>query len=244
MQGLILAAGSRDSQGRDRSQSPRGLTNLADKPVIDYIVEGLLEAGCHKILISSSESHRDAYRQYFDGFSSAVIEVLTFPEISTMHSLSMGLASLGSAEGAFAVTDDEVFDFSLSPMVEEQNRTKRGVIAVRNADCIDYSSGEFSDLNLGICKLDHSGQVTSISSAHYRETAISSDLVLLGMTYFEGRNLKRLIGLDLNRSGLELNIEFQKDLQGLIMNGGFWADIGKPPMYQAAEDHFSRSVAK
>lgn len=225
MKGLIVAYGSRDSQGRDRLQEPRGLLQFGGQSVVERLLGHFEEVGVTETLFLVQPEQEVLYRQALGR------KVQIHPYRGPGDEVSLfvtGLKQLGTEAPVIIAPDDEVFDFSLEGLVGEFHARDTDIVAVREGSDL----GE--DHNFGRCTFDEQGRIVKFSYSFAPETAIHSRHILLGTYLIHPRTIATLNGA---ADSLKILTDFYRNAYVWLAEG-FWADIGKPELRKMAEAHF------
>lgn len=234
MKGLINAIGENDSLGADRTQEIRGLVKFRGKPVTSYILERMREVGASEVLVLANQEHVQEYRKALSKEKYVTVQgcgVMT-PFVAYMH----GFKQLKDND-VLAVADDNLFDFSLAEMVRKFKEVDDNVLIARDLEFV-ASAEETEKLNFGRVITDSTGKVTSASFSFAPQTKIQAGKIALDIYLVHKRRIpqfQRIIAQgDLNY----VTRNWWKSFYAVVINKGFWTDIGKPELRIRAEKYF------
>ena len=137
-------------------------------------------------------------------------------------------------------TDDNLFTFSLDSLLEKQMKTGGSILSVREeaSICADgYSVDSAKDLNFGRVLLGENGRVTD-GSVSFNSARIDSRYVATDIWLFSPSTVRTIANTILRRPK-HVKQTVYRSLYGVVINTGFWADVGKAPLRHIASEYFS-----
>jgi len=129
MQAVVPAAGEGTRLRPHTAGQPKGLVEVAGKPLLSYVFETLTDLGVENIVVVvgyRGDQIRDQYGDAFEGISLSYVEQAE--RLGLAHAV---LQAAPLVDGEFVlVNGDNVFDADLSPMVERHRHTGAAVTTV------------------------------------------------------------------------------------------------------------------
>lgn len=237
MKGLINAIGEIDSLGGERTREIRGLVKFRGKPVVSYILERMREVGAGEVLVLANQEHAQKYETALAGEKHVTVQGcgVMSPFFAYMH----GFRQL-KGDDVLAVADDNLFDFSLAEMVRRFQEVNDNVLAARDLEFV-ASAEEAERLNFGRVLINASGKVTSASFSFAPQTKIQAGKIALDIYFIHKRRIPQFEKMMAQGDLDYVTKNWWKDFYGLVINKGFWADIGKPELRRRAEEYFGKS---
>lgn len=225
MKGVLLAGGTGSRLRPITHTGPKQLVPVANKPVIQYAIEDLREAGITEIGIILGNKGRDALQSFLGDGSELGVEITYI-----VQGRPLGLAhAVGCAE-SFVGDDDFVVYLG-------DNMLKRGIVDVVES----FQTGEFdagialqevdNPTQFGIAAVDEKGRVTQLIE---KPDDPPSNLALIGIYVFTPRIFDAIEAIKPSWRG---ELEITDAIQHLLDDGGaidsqvvegWWKDTGKP----------------
>ena len=225
MKGIILSGGTGSRLRPITHTGPKQLIPVANKPVIEYAVENLRDAGITEIGIVLGNMGRDEIRELLGDGSDYEVE---FTYI--VQGNPLGLAHAASCAHDFIGEDDFV-------MYLGDNILKRGI-----SDLVDrFLGGEYSagialqevdkPERFGVANVDVEGDIVELVE---KPDDPPTNLALVGIYIFNSEIFRVIEGLNPSWRG---ELEITDALQQLLEEGrridshiveGWWKDTGKP----------------
>jgi len=237
MKGLINAVGKQDSLGKDRSSEVRGLIKLGGRALVHHTLERLEEIGIKETLILTNPNHKSQYKgEVFRKGQQVTVQSYR----RNQDPLAVYLAgALMLKEDVLIVADDNVFDFSLKPMIEKFNQVQGSVLSILP---IERVMGENEgNLNFGTCSVGKNGRIIQASYSFDPKTKMDSSQRIILDIYAVHRNqiiqAEKVVG-----GAKDLANKWYSGFYAWEPKEGFWADTGKPLLRAKAEAHFSKKV--
>jgi len=225
MKGVILSGGTGSRLRPITHTGPKQLIPVANKPVLDYAIEDLKEAGITEIGIILGNKGRDAIQRHVGDGSAYGIDVTYI-----VQGNPLGLAhAVGSAEefvgdDSFVVyLGDNILKSGITDLVEsfETGEYAAG-IALQRVD---------SPEQFGVADVDDNDNVVRLVE---KPDEPPSNLALIGIYVFSPEVFDVIANLEPSWRG---ELEITDALQGLLDDGraidshvveGWWKDTGKP----------------
>jgi len=236
MKGLINAVGNEDSLGKSRSSEIRGLIQFGGKSLVEHILQKLEEGNIGETLILTNPSHENRYRSKLAKKGNKVIIV---PYSGNQDPLAVYLTgALMLEDDAFIVADDNLFDFSIAPMIEMFKKVQGSVLATLPLQRIIEGSTE--DLNFGTCLVGEDGKISEASYSFDASTKLDSSQKVVLDLYAVHRN-QIAQAKNIAEQGVGgLAAAWYSGFYAWEPKDGFWADIGKAPLRTKAESYFNK----
>lgn len=237
MRGLINVVGENDSFGRNRTGEIRGLVKFAGKPVILHTIDKMRETEVGKVLVLVNQKHVQEYGKALAGEKDITVQGcdVMSPFFAYMH----GLKQL-KGDDVLAVADDNLFDFSLTKLIKGFRRVDSNVLAVRDLEFV-ASADEVEKLNFGRVIIDDKGKVTSASFSFASQTRLKDGKIALDIYLIHRRRIPQFERMIAKGDLDYVAKNWWKDFYAIVINEGFWADIGKPELRRKAEEYFGKN---
>jgi NDP-sugar pyrophosphorylase family protein len=243
MRAFINAVGNKDSLGSDRASEIRGLVGFGGKSVTSHNLDKLEPLGINgPVLVYVNPSHKSAYDDFARNNSGLPVRIVPYSGPSdSLLVYCAALAEHADGDDILLMADDNLFDFSLEPMVEKFRSVNDNVIAVRDIGQI-CSEDEEPAMNFGKCSFDERGKVTGASYSFAPQTFMDSHRVLLDLHIVHRERIPYFLDLgSRGESGLPQAVHtWWRDFYVWKASKGFWADIGKPSLRRKAEEYFGK----
>ncbi|WP_020588990.1 sugar phosphate nucleotidyltransferase [Desulfobacter curvatus] len=220
MKALILAAGFGKRLLPYTQHLPKPLFTINGRPVLDYAVNNLLDAGCTKIFINAHHL-AEAIAGFVDNHrSKKLLEVVFEPVILDTGGAIANLGSQLADDDFFVVNSDVVCDFDLSYLMDCHKASNAlATLLVHdccrfNTICVDQTTPE-----LGIVR--HFSQPPESGLAFTGIQAISPDI-------FEYMPSEKIFSsIDVYKNLCE-----QEKISAVQAKQFYWRDMGTPQDYQ------------
>ena len=123
---ILLCAGYGTRMGALTADTPKPLLQVAGRPVLDYLLEQLLELdGLGQVHVVSNSKYVEAFRAWARGWRERTdLELVVHDDGSTgnpdrlgaIGDLAFALRRVGSSAGALVAAGDNIYRFSLRPL--------------------------------------------------------------------------------------------------------------------------------
>ena len=223
MKGLILAAGLGTRLRPITSLRPKPTISVANKPLIHYAVDNLVDAGVHEIGVVVSHDTITSIRECLQSRDDATFEyIVQNPPKGLAHAVKVARPFLGDDDFVMYLGDN-LFEHGIRPFVEAF-RTGEGVNAVLALVKVDDPRA------FGVAIIED-GRVTNLVE---KPQDPPSDLAIAGVYVFDAGVHEMIEGLE---PGAKDEYQITDAIQRLIENGrhiapvevtGWWKDTGKP----------------
>ena len=225
MKGVLLSGGTGSRLRPITHTGPKQLVPVANKPVLEYAIEDLKEAGITEIGVILGNKGREEIQKLLGNGSKYGVEITYI-----VQGNPLGLAHAAGCAGDFVGDDDFV-------MYLGDNILKSGVAdLVESFKTGDYGAGialqEVGDPQaFGIADIDGEGNVTELIE---KPDEPPTNLALIGMYVFSPAVFDVIEDLELSwRDELEVTDAIQDLLEeGYEIDShvvtGWWKDTGKP----------------
>ena len=225
MKGVLLSGGTGSRLRPITHTGPKQLVPVANKPVLEYAIENLKEAGITEIGVILGNKGRDEIQELLGDGSKYGVEITYI-----IQGNPLGLAHAAGCAQAFVGDDDFV-------MYLGDNILKSGVTdLVESFEAEDYGAGialqEVDDPQaFGIADVDNRDNVTELIE---KPDDPPTNLALIGMYVFSPAVFDAIEDLEPSWRG---ELEITDAIQSLLKDGyeidshvvtGWWKDTGKP----------------
>jgi glucose-1-phosphate thymidylyltransferase len=225
MKGVILAGGTGSRLRPITHTGPKQLVPIANKPVLEYALDDLKEAGITDIGIVLGNKGRDEIQEYFGDGSAFGVDVTYI-----VQGAPLGLAHAVGCARDF-VGDDSFVVYLGDDLMRE------GIVElVADFDPEEYAAGiglqaVDEPTRYGIVDTDDRGDVVQLVE---KPDDPPNDLALIGIYVFTPEIFDRIEELEPSWRG---ELEITEAIQGLLESGrriqshvvhGWWKDTGKP----------------
>jgi glucose-1-phosphate thymidylyltransferase len=225
MKGVILSGGTGSRLRPITHTGPKQLVPVANKPVLEYAVEDLREAGITEIGVVLGHKGREEIQELLGDGSSYGVEITYI-----VQGNPLGLAHAAGCAREFVGDDDFV-------MYLGDNILKQGIgELVEGFESGDYAAGIAlqhvdNPTQFGIAAVDEDGSVRRLVE---KPDDPPSDLALIGIYVFSPAIFDAIEGLEPSWRG---ELEITDAIQSLLDDGlaidshvveGWWKDTGKP----------------
>lgn len=224
MKGLILAAGLGTRLRPITSLRPKPIINVANRPLIHYAVDNLLDAGVREIgIVVSTDTERDLERTLEPyGDSASFTFLLQDPPKGLAHAVEVSRSFLGD-EPFVMYLSDNLFEHGIRPFVEAF-RPDDGVDAVLALVPVDDPRA------FGVAEVDGD----HVRALVEKPEVPPSDLAVAGVYVFDASVHDAITGLEPGAKGeyqitdaIQRMIDAGRDVRGVRVQG-WWKDTGKP----------------
>ncbi|WP_256558723.1 glucose-1-phosphate thymidylyltransferase [Natronomonas marina] len=225
MKGVILAGGTGSRLRPITHTGPKQLVPIANKPVLEYAVDDLKDAGITEIGIILGNKGRDEIQEYFGDGAEFGVDITYI-----VQGEPLGLAHAVGCARDF-VSDDSFVVYLGDDMMREGIED-----LVADFDAEEYAAGiglqEVDEPSrYGIVGRNEAGDVTELVE---KPEDPPSNLALIGIYLFTPEIFEQIEGLEPSWRG---ELEITDAIQGLLDKGhrvqshvvhGWWKDTGKP----------------
>ncbi|SEP14622.1 glucose-1-phosphate thymidylyltransferase [Halorientalis persicus] len=225
MKGVILAGGTGSRLRPITHTGPKQLVPIANKPVLEYAIDDLVEAGIGEIGIVLGNKGRAEIQEYFGDGSDWGVDITYI-----VQGAPLGLAH------AVGCTRDFVGDDSFVVYLGDDLMREGITELVADFDPAEYAAGiglqEVDDPSrYGIVDVDDGGDVIQLVE---KPDDPPNNLALIGIYVFTPAIFEQIETLDKSWRG---EYEITDAIQGLLDDGhriqshvvhGWWKDTGKP----------------
>jgi len=225
MKGVLLAGGTGSRLYPITYTGPKQLVPIANKPVLDYAIEDLREAGITEIGVVLGNKGRDAIQDHLGDGSAYDVEITYIVQgnpLGLAHAVGCARDFVGDDSFVVYLGDDLMRD-GITDMVA-------------NFDPSQYSAGiglqEVDEPSrYGIVELNDNDDIVSLVE---KPDNPPSNLALIGIYVFTPAIFEQIETLTPSWRG---ELEITDAIQGLLENGsrvqshlvnGWWKDTGKP----------------
>ncbi|MDD5254001.1 MAG: sugar phosphate nucleotidyltransferase [Candidatus Nanoarchaeia archaeon] len=221
MKAIILAAGYSGKSFPLMRERPKSLILVKDKPVVGHIVDKIKELKeIDKIYLVTNDKYKKLFMAWLNDDNVEVVSDGTKDrkeQLGATGSLNFIIKNKNLQEDLLIVAGDNLFDFSLSPLISDRDKIKIGVY-----DIADLKKAT----NYGVVKLNGS----KLKEFEEKPKQTDSTLISTACYYFPKDSLKFIDSfLDVNEeSELGHFIKFLKDKKEIETHKfeGRWFDIG------------------
>lgn len=225
MKGVLLAGGTGSRLYPITHTGPKQLVPIANKPVLDYAIEDLREAGITDIAVILGNKGRKAIQEHLgDGsaFGVDISYIIQGKPLGLAH--AVGCARDFTGDEPFVVyLGDDLMREGIADMVSEFDPENYAAgIGLQEVD---------APSRYGVVGLDDEGDVNELVE---KPEEPPSNLALIGIYLFTPAIYEQIEGLNPSWRG---ELEITDAIQGLLDDGnriqshvvtGWWKDTGKP----------------
>ena len=246
MIGIILAGGYGTRLYPLTKRIAKPLLEISDKPIIDYIMEKLVELDLEKILVAVNMRFKDQFLEWLENRDYLGVELRVEPSRDEGEKLGAirGLSRLLDEvkDDCVIVAGDNLFTSSLIGFKEFYLKKRAPVIGLH----------DIGDLNkvrsLSMAEVDQEGRITRFIEKPEKPT---STLVGIGVYMLPERSFKRINeyleeGNNPDSPGFFIQwLCSREPVYGYILEGHWW-DIGTPEAYYEAKRFLegARNISK
>jgi glucose-1-phosphate thymidylyltransferase len=225
MKGVILAGGTGSRLRPITHTGPKQLVPVANKPVLEYAVDDLMEAGITEIGIVLGNKGRDAIQEYLGDGSEFGVEITYIVQgepLGLAHAVGCARDFVG--DDSFVVyLGDDLMREGIVDLVDDFDPSEYGAgIGLQAVD---------EPTRYGIVGLDENNDVVELVE---KPDDPPSNLALIGIYVFTPAIFEQIEDLEPSWRG---ELEITDAIQGLLDDGyrvqshvvhGWWKDTGKP----------------
>lgn len=225
MKGVILAGGTGSRLRPITHTGPKQLVPIANKPVLEYAVDDLVEAGIDEIGIVLGNKGRDEIQEYFGDGSDWGVEITYIVQgepLGLAHAVGCSKSFVG--DDSFVVyLGDDLMREGITELVEDFNSEEYAAgIGLQEVE---------EPSRYGIVDVNEEGDVTQLVE---KPDDPPNNLALIGIYVFSPEIFEQIEALDKSWRG---EYEITEAIQGLLDDGkriqshvvhGWWKDTGKP----------------
>lgn len=225
MKGVILAGGTGSRLRPITHTGPKQLVPIANKPVLEYAIDDLRDAGITDIGIILGNKGRDAIQQYFgdgDDFGVDITYIVQGEPLGLAHAVGCARDFVGD-ESFVVYLGDDLMREGITELVED-------------FDADEYAAGiglqEVDEPSrYGIVDVDENDNVVGLAE---KPDDPPTNLALIGIYVFTPDIFTKIESLEPSWRG---ELEITEAIQALIDDGrriqshvvhGWWKDTGKP----------------
>ncbi len=160
MKALILAGGFARRLAPLTDYVSKPLLPMGDKLVIDWVVDAIAELGIQNIAVSTNKYYEKQFR-YWARCRNEDIEMIIEPtmgegeKFGAIAGIKYAMEHLGMDEYVI-IGGDNVFDYSLKPLMNLYGRVRAPVMAVYDVGSLDKAK------RYGVVKIDDENRVTKM----------------------------------------------------------------------------------
>jgi len=225
MKGVILAGGTGSRLRPITHTGPKQLVPIANKPVLEYAVDDLVEAGIDEIGVILGNKGRDEIQEYFGDGSDWGVDITYIVQgepLGLAH--AVGCAKDFVGDDSFVVyLGDDLMREGITELVEDFNSEEYAAgIGLQEVD---------EPSRYGIVDVNDEGDVIQLVE---KPDDPPNNLALIGIYVFTPAIFGQIESLEKSRRG---EYEITEAIQGLLDDGkriqshvvhGWWKDTGKP----------------
>jgi len=225
MKGILLSGGTGSRLRPITHTGPKQLIPIANKPVLQYVVEDFKEAGITEIGVVLGNKGREAVQKFLgDGsrFGVDITYIVQGNPLGIAHAVGCA-RDFVDGDDFVVYLGDNLLKQTISPLVESfEEGDYAGGIALQQVP---------NPERFGVAELDDSGNVERIVE---KPDDPESDVVLIGVYVFSPRAFEAIEAIEPSWRG---ELEITDVFQWLIDDGqridshtvrGWWKDTGKP----------------
>jgi len=233
--GIILAGGYGTRLYPLTKRIAKPLLEISDKPIIDYIMEKLVELDLEKILVAVNMRFKDQFLEWLENRDYLGVELRVEPSRDEGEKLGAirGLSRLLDEvkDDCVIVAGDNLFTSSLIGFKEFYLEKRAPVVGLHDIGDLDKVR------SLSMAEVDQEGRITRFIEKPEKPT---STLVGIGVYMLPERSFKRINeyleeGNNPDSPGFFIQwLCSREPVYGYILEGHWW-DIGTPEAYYEAK---------
>lgn len=225
MKGVILAGGTGSRLRPITHTGPKQLVPVANKPVLEYALDDLKEAGITEIGIILGDKGRDEIQEYFGDGSDFGVEITYIVQgepLGLAHAVGCARDFVGDDSFVVYLGDDMMREGIEDLVADFEPETYAAGIGLQEVD---------EPSRYGVVGLNEVGDVTELVE---KPEDPPSNLALIGIYVFTPEIFEQIEVLEPSWRG---ELEITEAIQGLLDEGhrvqshvvhGWWKDTGKP----------------
>ena len=242
MDGIILAGGFAKRMWPLTKNKPKQLLNLAGRPMLDYVIDSLINLDLDRIIVSVNSFFAPQFQDYLDS-NTSFKNVELFVEESDSEDQKLGalgalnlLFKNNNLKGpVFIAGGDNLSDFDLTKMVTVYNKSKADVIGL-----FDVENMELAKL-YGIADLEENRIIDFVEKPSTPPSTLAATAYWLlsesGITDFFSYINE---GGDRDAMGNFLAWNVKRNSVYSVSFKGNWYDIGSLDSYSEAQKWLER----
>jgi len=239
MKALILAGGFGTRLYPLTKDKPKPLLPVAGKPVIEYLLEKIVDIKVREIIVSTNLTFKENFEKYFS--QTWLTNIKLAVEESRFESEKLGairaIANLTSYidDDCLIAAGDNIFTSSLKGLVWKFNHSHVPVVGLYYLESLELVK-RYSSATLG-----SEGKILTF---YEKPKEPQSKLIGTCLYMFPKKTLNRVVeyvkrGIDHDAPGKFIEWLCKKEnVYGYVLNG-IWYDIGSMDTYQEANRYFS-----
>ncbi len=239
MKGLILAAGRGSRLAPISHTLPKQLVSLANKPVIEYIVEDLVAVGIHEIGIVVSEVDTQIREHFEDGseFGADISYIVQPDPLGPANAVSHAEEFIGDSSFLLYFGDTFVDRTITEQLVDSFNPAKQSIgLSFQEVD---------EPSRYGIAEFDGDDNITAV---HEKPSNPPSNLAYIGVVAFSPHVFDIIGSQGVAETG---EIEITDTIDRLVRSDsgvqwhveeGTWRDVGTPIDVVETNSHILNSI--
>lgn len=225
MKGIILAGGTGSRLRPITHTGPKQLVPIANKPVLEYAVDDLIDAGIDEIGIILGHKGRDEIQEYFGDGSDWGVDITYIVQgepLGLAHAVGCAKDFVGDDSFVVYLGDDLMRD-GITDLIEDFDTDEYAAgIGLQEVD---------EPSRYGIVDVNSDGDVVKLVE---KPDDPPNNLALIGIYVFTPAIFEQIEALDKSWRG---EYEITEAIQGLLDDGkriqshvvhGWWKDTGKP----------------
>ncbi len=220
MKALILAAGYGTRLAPYTDQVPKPLFTITGRPVMDFAIQQLLDAGCTKIFINTHHL-ASQIEQFVDAHpSKKFLETVYEPEILETGGAMANLAKKLNQDDFLVINADVLCDFDLSGLMS-CHKASGAVATLLVHDCPRFNKLCVEKTGTETAWVRHFTEPPETGLAFTGIQAVSPDI------FGHMPSKKVFSSIDVYQK-----LSSQKKVLALMANQLYWRDMGTPEDYQ------------
>jgi glucose-1-phosphate thymidylyltransferase len=225
MKGVILSGGTGSRLRPITHTGPKQLVPIANKPVLEYAVDDLVEAGIDEVAVVLGNKGRDEIQAYLGDGSAWGIDITYIVQgapLGLAHAVGCARDFVGDEPFVVYLGDDLMREGIVDLVDDFDPETYAAGIGLQQVD---------EPSRYGIVDVNERGDVTQLVE---KPDDPPNDLALIGIYVFTPAIFEQIEGLEKSWRG---EYEITEAIQGLLDDGhriqshvvnGWWKDTGKP----------------
>ncbi|AFO59134.1 MULTISPECIES: glucose-1-phosphate thymidylyltransferase [unclassified Natrinema] len=239
MKGVVLAGGEGSRLRPITHAGPKQLVPVANKPVMEYVIEDMVETGIDELGVVLGNKGRDEIQAYFgDGsdWGASITYIVQGEPLGLAHAVGCAKEFVGDDQFVVYLGDDLIRENIERMVADFDPESCAATVGLRRVE---------EPSRYGIADTDERGDVVGLVE---KPENPSSDLALVGVYAFTPAIFDQIQRLETSWRG---EYELTDAIQGLFKEGhrvqshiidGWWQDVGKPKDVLNANRYLLRTV--
>jgi NDP-sugar pyrophosphorylase family protein len=222
VEAIILAGGKGERLGEAAAGLPKTLVGVAGRPIAEYQIASLADAGVERVLISCASGTEELFEDALGGLG---VELVTVPESEPLGrggGLRLAASRREESGPLYALNGDELLDADLRALLERHRRS--GAAATITVNRLRSA--------FGVVELDQTDVVTA-----FREAPELPYWVNAGLYVLDDEAIERLPERGDHEHTTFPELAAERRLAA-FRHDGFWITVNTPKDLRLAEEFY------